>query len=48
MINDIEPNSTFDKIRVRILSKNGPRMIGKAGKRRSITEVLIIDQRGTT
>jgi len=47
MIKELQIDSTFDYLKVRILSKNGPRMVGKTRKN-FVTDLLIIDLNGDT
>lgn len=44
-IKDIQTNASFDFVKVRIISKNGPRLVGKA-KKKYVTDILIIDKSG--
>ncbi|MHA1197836.1 MAG: hypothetical protein ACTSQF_00565 [Candidatus Heimdallarchaeaceae archaeon] len=47
-IAEIKPDSIFDEIKVRILSKQGPREVNARGKTLHVWDVLVVDDTGTT
>ncbi len=47
MIKDLVADANFEHLKVRVLSKNGPRMVGK-NRKSFVTDLLIIDINGDT
>ena len=48
-IEELKPDSNFDEIKVRILSKQGPREVNlKSGKTMHVWDILCVDDTGTT
>lgn len=49
IISELVPNATFDVLKARILSKQGPKRVGSRAKGiRYLWELLLADQSGTT
>ncbi|MDH5402262.1 MAG: hypothetical protein OEZ01_02580 [Candidatus Heimdallarchaeota archaeon] len=46
-INELQPESTFDEIKARLLSKQGPQIIKIKGRRSYLWQLLLIDETGT-
>lgn len=48
-ISELEPNSNFDSLNVRILSRQGPNRVGSRGKgMKFVWSILIADETSTT
>ena len=48
-ISELEGNSNFDNLHVRILSRQGPTRVGSRGKgMKFVWNILIVDESGTT
>ena len=48
-ISELQPNSNFDEIKVRILSKQGPREVNfRDGRTGHVWDILVVDDSGTT
>ncbi|MCE7741438.1 MAG: hypothetical protein GOP50_03180 [Candidatus Heimdallarchaeota archaeon] len=47
-IAELKPDSNFDEIKVRILSKQGPREVNAKGRMMQVWDILVVDDTGTT
>lgn len=47
-IKDLQPNKNFEFLKVRIIAKNGPRLVGKYRKKSYVTDVLVVDKSGNS
>lgn len=48
-IEELKPDSNFDEIKVRILSKQGPREVNlKDGRTTHVWDILVVDESGTS
>ena len=48
-IEELKPDSNFDEIKVRILSKQGPREVNlKNGRTTHVWDILVVDESGTS
>jgi ssDNA-binding replication factor A large subunit len=45
-IEELVPNSPIEEIKLRIISKNGPRMVGSTKRKSFVTDLLVIDNTG--
>ncbi len=47
-IEELKPDSNFDELKVRILSKQGPREVHARGNPLHVWDILVVDETGTT
>ncbi|MHA1667825.1 MAG: hypothetical protein ACTSX6_12780 [Candidatus Heimdallarchaeaceae archaeon] len=47
-IEQLQPESNFDSLKVRIISKNGPREVDARGRRLFVWDILVVDDTGST
>ena len=47
-IEELQPESNFDKLKVRVFSKQGPRQVQSRDRTLFVWDILVLDETGTT
>ncbi len=47
-VEELQPESNFDKLIVRVISKNGPRQVMSRDRTLFVWDILVLDDTGTT